>query len=115
MGVIFLLSQQPGTGSSWEPPLWYVVERKSAHVVEYAVLMWLATQFFRSTYRKETLVRVLCLALVFSTSYGFLDEIHQFFIFGRGSKVTDVLFDTMGASLAGGVYWLAITRYKKRF
>lgn len=100
MAVIFFLSHQPGTGIEWEPPLWYVVERKSAHVFEYAVLASLAIVCFRAWYRDERFSRILLLAWVTAVAYGFLDEVHQSFIFGRGAKVTDVAFDAVGATLA---------------
>ncbi len=99
MGIIFAFSHQPGSGSQWEPPLWYVLERKSAHVVEYAVLMALSVFFFHSLFPKEEHRRVLLLAFLFTVTYGFIDEIHQAFIFGRGSRFSDVLVDGGGALL----------------
>lgn len=97
MGVIFGLSHQPGTGIEWEPPLWYVVERKSAHVFEYALLMFFAFGFFRSVYQGASKLPLFSIALVFCVTYGVLDELHQFFIFGRGARFMDVAFDALGA------------------
>lgn len=105
MGIIFALSHQPGTGQEWEPPLWYVVERKSAHVFEYAILTAIAAWFFRSFYPREPLARVLLLSVVLAVAYGFLDEVHQSFIFGRGARVTDVFFDAVGATVTVLVFW----------
>lgn len=96
MLLIFFFSHQPGSGGSWEPPLWYVLERKSAHIFEFAVLMLLAYRFFREVYVRETLYRMLLVAAVFSIAYGISDELHQFFIYGREARFTDILVDALG-------------------
>lgn len=99
MGVIFFFSHLPGSGTNWEPPFWYVLERKSAHVFEYAALTFLAFRFFWLFYAKETFGRVLFLAAGFAIMYGATDELHQFFIFGRGAHLQDVLVDGLGIGL----------------
>ncbi len=106
MGVIFFFSHQPGSGRNIEPPLWYVLERKSAHVFEYAVLMGLATYFFRSLFPKDKHTRILLIAFIFTLSYGCIDEIHQAFIFGRGARMSDVLIDGGGALLMTTLFLL---------
>lgn len=105
MGIIFAFSHQPGSGTNWEPPLWYILERKSAHVVEYAVLMGIAIGFFRQLFPRESRRRVFLIAFLFTLSYGFLDEIHQAFIFGRGAKFSDALIDGVGALGMGICLW----------
>lgn len=105
MGVIFGFSHQPGSGADWQPPLWYVLERKSAHVFEYAVLVILASIFLRQFFYKESFRLVFLAAFLFTVSYGFLDEIHQLFIFGRGARFSDVLIDGLGALVGGGILW----------
>lgn len=114
MGVIFFLSHQPGSGSNWEPPWWYVLERKSAHVFEYAILMFLAALCFRQYFRVESFQRIFLVAFVFALSYGFLDEIHQMFIFGRGARLSDVAIDGVGALVGGGLFWWWSMRSKQR-
>lgn len=106
-GVIFALSHRPGSGVPFDPPLWYVLERKSAHVFEYAVLSVLAWRYFAAVFEKESFVRVLLLAGSFALAYGMLDELHQFFIFGRGARFTDVLVDFVGIALSLGAiaFW----------
>lgn len=99
MGVIFLFSSFPGSGTDYEPPLWYVLERKSAHVFEYAVLMFLSFRFARVVFVKDSFMRVALWAGVFSIAYGATDELHQFFVFGRGARMTDVLIDGVGVLL----------------
>ena len=98
-GVIFAFSEMPGNGQSGEPPLWYVLERKSAHVFEYAVLAFLSYRFFVSIYPRETWVRIATLVMAFGLAYGALDEFHQSFIFGRGARLTDVAIDGLGIGI----------------
>lgn len=104
MGIIFLFSHQPGSGKDWEPPLWYVLERKSAHIIEYAILMALALRWFSLLYPQESWKRVGLASFLLAVTYGFLDEIHQSFIFGRGARLSDVLIDAGGAFLIGLLY-----------
>ena len=98
-GVIFAFSDRPGSGIPFDPPLWYVLQRKGAHVFEYAVLTIFAWRYFSSLFQRETFGRILLLSGSFSLAYGVLDELHQFFIFGRGARFTDVLVDMIGISL----------------
>jgi VanZ family protein len=107
MGVIFFFSSLPGTGADFDPPLWYVLERKSAHVFEYAVLMLLTFRFVRRVFVREAFLRQLLLSGAFSLAYAATDELHQFFIFGRGAKMTDVLIDGLGiVVMVGGLFLL---------
>lgn len=113
MGIIFAFSQQPGSGASWEPPLWYVLERKSAHVIEYAILLLLAAISLRYWFPRESEQRVLWLALILTSTYGVLDEIHQAFIFGRGSRLTDVFID-IGGALVGLLGYKIFQQWRKQ-
>ncbi|MEI8096954.1 MAG: hypothetical protein WCG73_02515, partial [Candidatus Moraniibacteriota bacterium] len=45
MGVIFFFSSLSGSPNPFDPPLWYYLERKGAHVCEFSVLFVLTTQF----------------------------------------------------------------------
>ncbi len=96
MGVIFFFSSLPGSGADFEPPLWYVLERKSAHVFEYAVLMLLMFRFVRRAFPRDVFLGWLSLSMVCSLAYAATDELHQFFVFGRGAKMTDVAIDGIG-------------------
>jgi VanZ family protein len=105
-GVIFLLSSMPGSGADFEPPLWYILERKSAHVFEYAVLMLLSFRFVRAMFSVERFSWQVLLAGVFSLAYAATDELHQFFVFGRGAKMTDVVIDGGGILLMASMLFL---------
>jgi VanZ family protein len=104
-GVIFAFSQIPGSGSGIEPPLWYVIERKSAHLVEYAVLFLLAYRFFRVLSPGAPFARVALLSGALAVAYGALDEFHQLFVFGRGARFTDVFVDGAGAFIGFAILW----------
>lgn len=99
MGVIFFFSSLSGVPTDFAPATWYIIERKSAHVFEYAVLTFLAFSFFSRVFKKESLPKVIFLAAVFSFMYGATDELHQFFVPYRGAKITDVLVDVLGIIL----------------
>lgn len=99
MGVIFAFSTLTGKETVGPPPLWYFLERKGAHVVEYALLMLFSFRYFRLCYGRESFKRVLVLAAGFALMYGATDELHQYFVPGRGARLTDVLIDGLGILL----------------
>ena len=116
MSFIYALSSIPGSGSNYDPPFWYVIERKSAHVFEFAVLTWLMFWFLRVWFRKQSQVKqMIIVSWMFAFSYGAIDELHQAFVFGRGSHFSDVLIDVLGASIASVVLILVlrVPRLKK--
>ncbi len=106
LGLIFFLSSLPGNPTSYDPPLWYFVERKSAHIFEYGVLMLLTLRFVKEYFHTERLAKHLLLAAVFSLAYGASDELHQFFVPYRGARLTDILIDGLGALLMTSILWL---------
>ena len=105
LGVIFFFSSLPGNPTSYDPPLWYFVERKSAHIFEYAILMLLAVRLVKEYFCTERFTKQLLLAAVFSLAYAASDELHQFFVPYRGARLTDVLIDGMGIFLMTFLMW----------
>jgi VanZ family protein len=99
MVVIFLFSNMPGSPVWYEPTFSDILERKSAHVIEYAVLTLLSIQFFSLLFFRERLMRILWLALLWTFCYAATDELHQFFTPFRGSKITDIGIDIGGGLL----------------
>lgn len=106
MAVIFFFSSLPGSANPFEPTLLYYMERKGAHILEYAVLMWLAVRFARAFFPLQTLQKILLWAAVSSLLYGASDEWHQLFTPYRVARVTDVLIDGLGILLAGFLIFL---------
>lgn len=71
--------------------------RKIAHFTIYAVLGFLVMSLV-STYRLKELDRI-GYSQIFGTLYAISDEIHQSFIPGRSSQITDVILDSLGVLL----------------
>ena len=110
MGVIFSFSSLSGSPYSFDPPLWYYLERKGAHVFEFAFLFILAVRFFFAIFPREVFSRVLLLASIFSITYASTDELHQFFVPYRGAKMTDVLIDGASVLFVACVYYFFYRR-----
>jgi VanZ family protein len=106
MAVIFFFSSLPGSADPFEPTLLYYMKRKGAHILEYAVLMWLAVRFVRALFPSQNLAEVLFWAAVFSLLYGVSDEWHQLFTPYRVARVSDVLIDGLGILLVGFLIFL---------
>lgn len=106
MAVIFSFSMLSGKEIAGPTPMWYFIERKGAHVLEYAVLTIFAFNYFRLVFRRSRFSQVLTLAMAFAVTYGVTDELHQFFVPFRGARFSDVLIDGVGVVLAGLIlFW----------
>ena len=110
MGVIFSFSSMHGSAYPFDTTLTYHLERKSAHVIEYAVLVALAVRFAYVIFPHETFSKILLLATAFSITYGASDELHQFFVPYRGANISDVFIDSMGALLIASIYYFLYRR-----
>jgi hypothetical protein len=94
---MWLMSSQEGSGWSGGISLDYYLERKGAHIFEYAVfalLVWRVVCLWTNNAREcffWTLVWVLWAGVV--------DEVHQSFVFGRDGRIVDVGIDMMGGVL----------------
>jgi len=99
--VIFSFSAIKGTGDhafSWA----YFFERKSMHVIEYAIL---AALFYRAFSQSFAMKKALWFSLACSLLYAVSDEWHQTFVFGREGVIRDVLIDLVGISIAVFFLW----------
>lgn len=115
MLVIFFFSSLPGSEYPFDPTLSYYLERKGAHVAEYAILMFLAARFAFALLPRLSFRRILLLAGTFSILYGVSDEWHQSFVPYRGAKLSDVAIDGLGILLMAGVLsfvWYVYERKK---
>jgi len=108
MGMIFLLSHQPG--DSLHLPLFAGAD-KLAHVAVYTLLGGTVIFAFPSRLRAEKPGLVFAAALLVPLLYGFSDEYHQRFVAGRNADLLDVAADAAGALLAASI-WL-IKKLKK--
>lgn len=78
--------------------------RKLAHVTIYFVLGFLVITVLIKTNISRRKASIS--AILFCIFYAMTDEIHQTFVFGRGGQVSDVLIDTIGASLGIGIFYI---------
>ena len=81
----------------------HIAIRKFAHIVEYAILVYL---WFRSLWTKPGRF-VFCMrwSVLLSILYAMLDECHQYFLFSRDGKWVDVLWDSAGIAMMSLVLW----------
>lgn len=109
--VIFWFSSLPVTPVSkiyWKD----FILKKSAHVVEYAILTTLLYRALKEgkVEKKEAGVYAVILAFL----YGMSDEFHQSFTPGREPRLRDVVFDTIGAVLAIYLIWKLLPKAPRK-
>jgi len=77
--------------------------KKTAHVVEFAIF---ATLFYRAIVAYGIFEKMAGgYSVLVSFVYGATDEFHQSFTPGREPRARDVVFDTIGATLAIYIIW----------
>ncbi len=91
LGVIFYFSNQPDLPGNKFDWLDFFV-KKTAHVSEFFILTILLFRAFRR--------KLPDYAIIFALAVAFSDEVHQLFTPNRGAKLTDVIIDSLGISLA---------------
>ncbi len=97
--LIFILSSiptLPKVGFIW----WDFVLKKTAHMIEYAVLYFLVWRVLAR--QGTTNKKIWILPFIFGTFYALSDEYHQAFVAGRTSTIRDVGFDILGMMIS---YW----------
>lgn len=123
MIIIFMFSSQPGTNSNalsnqfihvyelavehllflsdtnktllLAKPSHYV--RKLAHLTIFAILG--SVTFLALWQKRKSFLSCMVLAVLICMLYASLDEWHQYYVAGREAQLSDVLLDTLGASI----------------
>lgn len=73
--------------------------KKTAHVIEYAIL---AILLYRAMINSEvSKKKAFLISIAVASLYGLTDEFHQSFTPGREPKIRDVFIDTIGGSIGG--------------
>ncbi|WP_461207185.1 VanZ family protein [Clostridium sp. DL1XJH146] len=85
------------------------IVRKNAHFFAYFILGILAINAMRSI--GKVLWSDVVITILFCVFYAMSDEIHQFYVPGRGPQIKDVFIDSMGA-LCGIIIYLLLKRKK---
>jgi VanZ family protein len=95
-GVIFGLSSIP-TLPTPKIIWWDFVLKKSAHVIEYAILYFLVYRAVNKNPKSEEVPKTNWFGpFLFCLLYAVSDEYHQKFVPGRHAKPMDIGFDTLG-------------------
>ena len=102
MGIIFLLSAQPG-GSFSLPHIPGL--DKIFHFIIYAVLAVSVLFALPEAKYRQYPRRISLLVVLFCILYGISDEFHQSFVPGRFASVVDLAADTAGAVAAVLLWW----------
>ena len=101
MAVIFVASATPAEKLP-NAGVFDVLLKKGGHFLGYALL---GASYLRGlAWRRRPAGREMAFAILLALLYATSDEIHQIFTPGRTPAVTDVLLDTVGASV-GAAAW----------
>ena len=84
--------------------MFFVPIRKMAHFGIYLVLGISLISFLREF--SIPILKLLLLSIFLAFLYACSDEIHQLFVPGRSGQFSDVLLDTLGASVGIFIYYL---------
>lgn len=101
IGSIYPLDIEICSLQSWVDRFNHSV-RKLGHITEYLILGILTA----NAYKRSGIsgYKLLLYSLVFCFAYAVSDELHQYFVPGRGPAWRDVLLDSAGAVLGVGIY-----------
>ena len=99
--LIFYLSSIPGP----QVPTPGGVDLSPIHIPLFFGLSYL---IFRALERKGATTAII-LAILLSTIYGVLDEVHQTFVPGRDFNILDITFNFIGSSLILLKFWKKAT------
>ena len=84
-----------------------------------ALIYHITAFFFLAFFLAISLVKgknrsLIFLAVIISVLYAVLDEIHQSFVPGRGSSISDIFIDSLGIILAS-IFYIILIEYRKNF
>ncbi|HBR14458.1 MAG TPA: hypothetical protein DD723_02810 [Candidatus Omnitrophica bacterium] len=99
-GIIFYVSSI----AKLKTPVDIMYFDKVWHLLEYLPFGFLLARALVNTRSSLSRSSMVGLVLLLSFFYGVSDEVHQSFVAGRESALTDVLADTIGGLIGGYVY-----------
>jgi len=94
INTVIQLDIQTSTSTNFVKSFKHIL-RKSAHVGEYFILGALVMNAMKTS--KVPKFKAFIMSAILCILYAVSDEVHQFFVPGRGAQVTDVLIDSIGA------------------
>ena len=86
-----------------------ILLRKNAHAFEYLILALLICNafFYNKHIGRDIIIYILFICLFYAVT----DELHQLFVVGRTSSVSDVLIDFSGSLVGMGIYYFVYYVY----
>ncbi|MBE0584100.1 MAG: VanZ family protein, partial [Desulfofustis sp.] len=97
MGIIFLMSAQPG--DSLQLPFFFFGADKIAHALAYGLLAAVTLIALPVQLRSDRPRQAAVIAWLVCLCYGLSDELHQSFVPGREASFGDLLADGIGAAI----------------
>lgn len=88
-----------------------VLVRKGAHFTEYAILAVLCYRAVSVDLKAE---KAMIIVIVICFLYAGSDELHQYFVGGRGARFSDVLIDTVGGITGTAIAYGFTKRSEKK-
>ena len=109
--IIFAFSNNPTVRASeihWRD----FSVKKSAHVIIYAILSTLIYRALKSN--NVEMKKTGYISVFLASFYGITDEFHQSFTPGRDPTFRDIIFDTIGATLAIYFIWKLLPKMSEK-
>ena len=85
---------------------------KLVHFFAYAFLGLLVIRAFATLRLKENIALLIIISILFSTLYGFSDEMHQYFVPYRRADIKDIFADLLGSAFGVYFYYLLSIKYR---
>lgn len=101
MSTIFYLSSLESTGIGGSFTVQFLIH-KSLHLFVYSLLS--SSLYFGLIKSGIIKNKYFLTSLLLTYLYGVSDEVHQYFVPGRGAKFTDTLFDLLGAYIGAKIF-----------
>jgi VanZ family protein len=98
--IIFHLSSLP----SEDIPALFNYQDVVFHILEYAVLAFLANRAMKAYYPQQPYRRRFLVVFFFCVIYALSDEFHQAFVPTRHPSLADVVYDSLGICIASILY-----------
>jgi len=99
MSLIFYISSIPDLEPEFGSKGVNTLISKMAHILEYAILMYLMIRALKGENLSLSFQSLLQLAFLITLLYAISDEYHQLFVQGREGTFRDVMIDSIGTAI----------------
>lgn len=87
--------------------------KKSAHIIEYAILTILIFRALFQTFPSSNAQKINWTSFGLSLIYAISDEYHQSFVYGRTATLRDIIIDAIGITLA--LHLIKVIKNNKKY